>query len=242
MIRPSLLITVELQGDLDPAATKRVLARAFSYVAPVSVVARAGAPEGTGTVVCLNVSLPRAYWPARDGDAAANERADETWNGILMPWLRDKLAKVGSVIKGYDRFAAEQGDAPIAFEAVAVVLGDVRLTLNLDERHAIPQGALDMVERYRTLRGAGCAALAGATEVEMPALLRAEAPQGTTDQDGAQPADRPADAQAAPATTLADLGTWRVHDAQGGSALLDAQTGEPIEGSAAAQAAGPAAA
>ena len=76
-----------------------------------------------------------------DGDSA-----DDNWSQILRPWLKDKLYKVGSVIKGYDRFAEEEGDSPARDEEAEHFAS---------ERWAAPKNPFKDAKRKSRARGRG---------------------------------------------------------------------------------------
>lgn len=101
MMRPSVLLELNLKRGVDLGVAKPAAVRAFSYVAPVSV--RAGGDACSD--LRMNVRLPQPYWPE------FGEGADYTWDDVVLPWLRDKLYKVGTVIENYDRHLGEHGDA-----------------------------------------------------------------------------------------------------------------------------------
>ena len=237
---------MELEQGVDVAVAGKQLNRSFNYVCPVSVTERADAPDEAGSVVRMMVRLPRPYWPG-DGDSA-----DDNWSQILRPWLKDKLYKVGSVIKGYDRFAEEEGDEPLNFESIDVSLGGTTLALELDADHDIDPQALEMADRYRELRGTG--QVEADARLEIPALLWVEQADGpVADERIAQASEQPdaqadtiasqdmqADVsadQAAPAkpakpalvAILAPAHIWRVCPTDGASYLLDSATCEHVD-------------
>lgn len=191
MIRPSVMLELELEKDAAAAAMKGPMTRAFSYVAPIAV--KAG--QGPYATLRMNVRLPRAYWPG------AGEGADAMWDDVMLPWLRDKLYKVDAVVVNYNKHVHEHDDEPtLRASSITVALKDVEVQLNLDADGRVMEGAAEAIDRYRTLVASG--ELKDVMQVEMPARLEEAASEGTpvtgegAGVDGA--AQVQAQAQAAP--------------------------------------------
>ena len=169
MIRPTLILHMDLDESIYSDNVVTEIKRAYSYVAPTMVKSHEtleGAPENHIRFV---VKIHRSYW------LSSAEGADELWNEVMLKWLKNMVYKVSSTMVAYNRARRERIKPQLVFDWLEVEFGDLVLAMRLNADCSLEEyGAVEFADHVRALANSGV--LAGDIAcVRMPSRARYEA-------------------------------------------------------------------
>lgn len=215
MIRPSLILQMNLDERLNSDDAVPEIKRSYSYVAPSVVAFHEPADEArVENVMRYMVKLHRPYWDKND------PAAEELWQGVMPKWLHNMFAKVSNTITASNKVHAKAGEPGTTYAWMEVEFGEnALLAIKTTSDSAMPEEGVAFVERAREALvdgafggGVACvripsresyeAQLAKAQEADAEAAAQAadaeatpDAPAGVeADEDGSVPVDAPAEA------------------------------------------------
>lgn len=150
MIRPTLILQMNLDESAYDEDVVAEIKRSYSYVAPATVTSHetgAGAPESTMRFL---VRIHRPYWLRED------DGADELWNEVMLKWLKNMVYKVSATMVAYNRVRREKGQPQLLFDWLEVEFSDVVLAMRLNEDCSLEEhGAVELADRVRALANDG---------------------------------------------------------------------------------------
>ena len=114
MIRPSLILNVDVDERLYSKDLVAEIKRTYSYVAPSIVASHAPAADDAENTIRFDVKLHQPYWDKNDSEA------DALWTEVMPKWLHNMFYKVSSTIKAANDQYVEQGVAPLPYTWVEV--------------------------------------------------------------------------------------------------------------------------
>lgn len=165
LLRPSLTLVLDLDERAAGKATVLEINRSYAHIG--TPVVRTHAAESEDAPVRNTARLMVNMGTYAYLDRAA-EGADERWDDIVAPWLRNMLHKVGNNMKVFNDRQRKIGLPEVAFDTLEVELQGGQLVVAL---HPEPCGFIDpdvaaIATTARALRAEG--AFAGAVRVEAP--------------------------------------------------------------------------
>lgn len=170
MIRPSLILRMDLDERAYSDEVVAEIKRSYSYVAPSVVSSHAageGAPEN---VLRLAVKLHRPYWDKSD------PAAQELWEGVMPKWLRNMFSKVSNTVVASNRVRAGQGADGLDYAWAEIEFGDnVLVAFRAASDSSVPEGAVEDIEQVRDLMTSGAFGDAKVACVRIPSLASYEA-------------------------------------------------------------------
>ena len=184
LIRPSLILKMDLDERVFSDEMIAEIKRSYSYVAP-SVVASHPAGEGYPEHnLRFMVKLHRPYWDIHD------EGAQELWQGVMPKWLHNMFFKVSNTITASNKVRAEAGERGLKYAWLELEFGENALmAIKTASDGAIPEQGVEWVERVRALMCDGAFG-DGVTCVRIPSrasyeaqLAAAEAAQARAAED-----------------------------------------------------------
>lgn len=150
MIRPSLILQMNLDESVYDEEVVAEIKRSYSYVAPTTVTGHetgAGKPENTMRFL---VRIHRPYWRHED------DGADELWDEVMLKWLKNMVYKVSSTMVAYNRVRRESGQPQLIFDWLEVEFSDMVLSMRLNADCSLEEhGAVELADRVRTLANDG---------------------------------------------------------------------------------------
>ncbi len=202
MIRPSLILRVELPEQLVTDEVKADFNRAYSHMAPTMVQPA----QGDEKTIEFVTHTQQAFWKSTD------EGADAMWNGMMLQWLENMFYKLSNNMIAVNANRVEDGKDPFVFDWMDMQMGDTLLSIKLDADSGIPDCALDMVKKARALCNGGD--LSDAVRIDMPSRASYEQQKAAAEQAAAENVEGDAPAEQPVAFDVA-FGTWGITDAAG---------------------------
>lgn len=232
MIRPSLILNVDVDERLYSKDLVAEIKRTYSYVAPSIVASHAPAADDAENTIRFDVKLHQPYWDKNDSEA------DALWTEVMPKWLHNMFYKVSSTIKAANDQYAEQGVAPLPYTWVEVRFGDnATIVLKTRADSSVDDEAIGWIEQVRALMAVGslgegvacvripsresyeaqkAAALAAAAEADVESEAQAAAVEGQPEAaaeaadevrapEAAETAEAATGAQGRPALTVASF-------------------------------------
>lgn len=153
MVRPSLILKMDFDERAYNDEVKSEIKRSYSYVAPSLVEtheARDGRPEN---VMRFTIKVHRPYWDVND------EASQELWEGSMVKWLHNMLAKVSNTMMAANTQHKNRGERTVDYAWLDLEFGNnltIRVKLNADS--SIPENTYDIVA---AVREAACAGVLG---------------------------------------------------------------------------------
>lgn len=150
MIRPSLILQMDLDERTCSDETVAEIKRSYSYVAPSTVAMHAPDGDPAQNVMRFRIKLHKPYWDKSDADA------EELWSGVMPTWLHNMFYKVSSTIVASNNTHREQGKPELAYDWIELEFGENALVaVKTAADSSIPEEAVGLVERVRDLMNAG---------------------------------------------------------------------------------------
>lgn len=241
MIRPTLILQMNLDESAYDEEVVAEIKRSYSYVAPATVTSHetgAGAPENTMRFL---VRIHRPYWRHED------DGADELWSEVMLKWLKNMVYKVSATMVAYNRVRREKGQSQLVFDWLEVEFSDMVLAMRLNEDCSLEEhGAVELADRVRALANDGVfdgevscvrvpsrasyeaqvAAIAVARAEEDEACEGEPCEQEPSGEEGEQAEDASAERQNAAAPVNFDIDTtlWGVEYKDGVVREFDSET------------------
>ena len=139
MLRPTAYLTVTLAGDVATSAMASACKRAYSYIAPVKILAALPSDDADGAApaptLALDVRLPAHPY------MVAGDEANETWERTVLPWLKIKLDTVFGTVYEFNNAKRESFVGAIDYATFELALESVRVVFFLE-----PNSSLRAVE------------------------------------------------------------------------------------------------
>ena len=215
MVRPSLILKMDFDERAYNDEVKSEIKRSYSYVAP-SLVQTHEAGEGRPeNIMRFTIKVHRPYWDMND------ETSQELWEGSMVKWLHNMLAKVSNTMMAANTQHKNRGERTVDYAWLDLEFGNnltIRVKLNADS--SIPENTYDIVA---AVREAACAGVLGdnlavvsvpsyeswsaqlaAVEAELAAQAEAEAAAAA--EAAAQEAEALGDDQAAETDEIVETG------------------------------------
>lgn len=232
MIRPTLILNIDLDERSWTDELAADLRRAYTHVAATQVKSRPACSEAAESVIRLNVKLRSPYW---DDDI---EGASEQWASGMPKWLGNVFYKVSSNMLAFNRMRTDRGDEGMCFSWMEIALeGDLVLAIRLNADSSIPENALEMVEKARALYNEGALGT-DLARISIPSAgsyaaqaalhtVRCEAEETVLDADAAENANAdspegPADAASVVEPFDIDFSVWGLTRTDGASEEIEA--------------------
>lgn len=163
MIRPSLILQMDLDERAFSDETVAEIKRSYSYVAPATVTTHAPDEGPVRNVMRFRIKLHKPYWDAHDPDAEA------LWSGVMPTWLRNMFYKVSSTIVASNKTCREQGRPELPYKWIELEFGtNALLAIKTAADSSLPESAVGLVERARDLVNEGAFSAGEAACVRMP--------------------------------------------------------------------------
>ncbi|WP_296008624.1 hypothetical protein [uncultured Adlercreutzia sp.] len=165
LLRPSLTLVLDLDERAAGKATVLEINRSYAHIG--TPVVRTHAAESEDAPVRNTARLIVNMGTYAYLDRAA-EGADERWDDIVAPWLRNMLHKVGNNMKVFNDRQRKIGLPEVAFDTLEVELqgGQLVVALRPEPCGFIEPDVAAIASEARALRAEG--AFAGAVRVEAP--------------------------------------------------------------------------
>ncbi len=222
MIRPTLILQMNLDESVYSDEVVAEIKRSYSYVAPAVVQSHETGDAAPENIMRFLVKIHRPYW------RSSEEGADELWNEVMRKWLKNMVYKVSSTMVAYNRQRRLRFESQLVFDWLEVEFADVTLSMRLNADCSLEEhGAVELADRVRALVNDGVldgeiacvrvpsrasyeaqrAAIEAARAEEAAAEAAAEAEEGEEPADAAEAieaAEAPESTEGAPAEDAAE--------------------------------------
>ncbi len=146
MIRPTLILQMNLDESVYGEDVVTEIKRSYSYVAPAVVKSHETGDAAPENIMRFVVKIHRPYW------LSSEEGADELWNGVMRKWLKNMVYKVSSTMVAYNRMRRQRLEPQLVFDWLEVEFGDVVIAMRLNQDCSLEEhGASDVADRVRAL-------------------------------------------------------------------------------------------
>ena len=146
MIRPTLILQMNLDESVYSDDVVAEIKRSYSYVAPAVVQSHETGDAAPENVMRFLVKIHRPYW------RSSEEGADELWNEVMRKWLKNMVYKVSSTMVAYNRQRRLRFESQLVFDWLEVEFSDVTLSMRLNADCSLEEhGAVELAERVRAL-------------------------------------------------------------------------------------------
>ncbi len=146
MIRPTLILQMNLDEFVYSDEVVAEIKRSYSYVAPAVVQSHETGDAAPENVMRFLVKIHRPYW------RSSEEGADELWNEVMRKWLKNMVYKVSSTMVAYNRQRRLRFESQLVFDWLEVEFSDVTLSMRLNADCSLEEhGAVELAERVRAL-------------------------------------------------------------------------------------------
>lgn len=165
MLRPSLTLVLDLDERIASDDTVLEIRRTYAHIC--TPVIRTHAASGDDAPV-VNEARMLVNVGARKYLHSADEGADDLWNEIVEPWIKNILHKVGNNMKVFNDRQRKIKLPEVVFERVDVELqgGEFVVALHTDPLSEVDESLHEQVGLARELLNAGL--LEGAVRVDAP--------------------------------------------------------------------------
>lgn len=153
MVRPSLILKMDFDERAYNDEVKSEIKRSYSYVAPSLVETHEACDGRPENVMRFTIKVHRPYWDVND------EASQELWEGSMVKWLHNMLAKVSNTMMAANTQHKNRGERTVDYAWLDLEFGNnltIRVKLNADS--SIPENTYDIVA---AVREAACAGVLG---------------------------------------------------------------------------------
>lgn len=153
MVRPSLILKMDFDERAYNDEVKSEIKRSYSYVAPSLVETHEACDGRPENVMRFTIKVHRPYWDVND------EASQELWEGSMVKWLHNMLAKVSNTMMAANMQHKNRGERTVDYAWLDLEFGNnltIRVKLNADS--SIPENTYDIVA---AVREAACAGVLG---------------------------------------------------------------------------------
>lgn len=153
MVRPSLILKMDFDERAYNDEVKSEIKRSYSYVAPSLVETHEACDGRPENVIRFTIKVHRPYWDIND------EASQELWEGSMVKWLHNMLAKVSNTMMAANTQHKNRGERTVDYAWLDLEFGNnltIRVKLNADS--SIPENTYDIVA---AVRKAACAGVLG---------------------------------------------------------------------------------
>lgn len=150
MIRPTLILQMNLDESVYSEDVVAEIKRSYSYVAPAVVQSHETGNAAPENIMRFVVKIHRPYW------FSSEEGADELWNEVMRKWLKNMVYKVSSTMVAYNRMRRQRFEQQLVFDWLEVEFGSVVLAMRLNADCSLEEyGASETADRVRALVNQG---------------------------------------------------------------------------------------
>ena len=166
MLKPTAYLTITLAGDVATSAMASAVKRTYSYIAPVKIVAALPASDADApTPACslaLDVRLPAHPY------LVAGEQADQTWEQVVLPWLKIKLGTVFGSVYEFNNPKRESFVGKIDYTAFDLMLESRHVVFALEPDSSLRDVTAPLCAVRDWLLGAGASLADQVARIEVP--------------------------------------------------------------------------
>lgn len=144
MIRPTLLLRIDLDEGIYNDDVVAEIKRSYSYVAPTLVTSHSSSEEEEAeNNICFEVKIRKPYW------LSSEEGADELWQEVMLKWLRNMFNKTSVTMTAYNKNRREKDEDELIYGWLELGLGNVIIAIKLGDDSSVPDGSVDRVAQVR---------------------------------------------------------------------------------------------
>ena len=164
MLKPTAYLTVTLAGDVANAMMASAVKRTYSYIAPTKIVAALPSDDNAdpSCTMALDVRLP-AHPYLVDG-----EQASQTWEQVVLPWLKIKLGTVFGSVYEFNNPKRESFVGKIDYKALDLMLESRHVVFTLEPDSSLRDVTAPLQAVRAWLLGAGASCADQVARIEIP--------------------------------------------------------------------------
>ncbi|MEG0505098.1 MAG: hypothetical protein RR547_10685, partial [Raoultibacter sp.] len=162
MIRPTLLLRMDLDESIYSEDVVAEIKRSYSYVAPTVIEPHPTEGEGPENTLGFIVKIRKPFWLSSD------EGADELWNDVMVKWFENMFAKTSTTVVTYNTARLEKGEQKLDYSWLEIDLGDRTIAIKLNADSSIPLVAADLLAQARAFTQEGALPEEGVARISIP--------------------------------------------------------------------------
>jgi hypothetical protein len=150
MIRPSLILKMDLDEHVYSDETAADIKRSYSYVAPSVITSHETGDARPENTMRFKIKLHRPYWDA------TNDAANELWSSVMPKWMHNMLYKVSSTITACNKVHTERGEQDLPYMWLEMEFGsNVTIALKTASDSSLSYDYIEFIEQARKLMAQG---------------------------------------------------------------------------------------
>lgn len=162
MIRPTLLLRMDLDENVYSEDVVAEIKRSYSYVAPTVIESHATKGEAPENTLGFVVKIRKPFWLSSD------EGSDELWNDVMLKWFENMFTKTSTTVVTYNTARLEKGEQKLDYSWLEIDLGDRIVAIKLNADSSIPLVATDLLAQARTFTQEGKWPQEGVSRISIP--------------------------------------------------------------------------
>lgn len=215
MIRPTLLLKMNLDESLYSEEAAAEIKRSYAYVSPTMVDHHVTGDHGVENIMEFLVKIRQPYW------SSADQGADDLWNDVMLKWFGNMFEKISTTARSYNEKREEKNEPVLDFTWIDIVLGqESTVSILLNEDSSVPSDAPKILDLIRGMVNQGILGeRPGNICVPSRSVL---ASAGGASEDKSDPKTDDADSSSEHGEL--DHSLWDVEDQHGQTRLFDSKT------------------
>ena len=150
MVRPSLILKMNLDEHIYSDETIADIKRSYSYVAPSVIEQHETGDARPENIMRFRVKLHRPYWDANDAASC------EQWDKVMPKWMHNMLYKVSSTITAVNKVRKERGQILIPYMWLEMEFNNnVTIALKTASDSSLSYDYIEFIEEARKLMAQG---------------------------------------------------------------------------------------
>jgi hypothetical protein len=166
--RPTLILHMNLDERTYSEEVVAEITRSYSHFAPTFIAPLDEDGSRQENTIRFQVKIRSPFWSNSD------EGANEAWSDVLE-WLKSKFYKGSANMVAFNNMRRDQGGSCLTYAWMELELGEHLMALRLNSDSSIPEQALELIDRVRTLSQEGPLSDEGIACVRMPSRASYEA-------------------------------------------------------------------
>lgn len=220
MIRPTLLLKMDIDENVHSTDLAAEVKRSFSYVSPALIETHESTENGIENTIRFIVKMRQPYW------SSVEEGADALWNDVMLKWFTNMFTKVSATIASYAELHGADDDLATSFDWLEVDLeNDLQISFHLDSNSTIPEGTAELLDKIRFLAAEAAFGEGQVSAISVPSREAVETYQAALKElaQASVEADQEETQEAGQEPEL-DYAQWDISYADGSARRFDANS------------------
>jgi len=162
LIRPTLLLQMDIDESLNTEDFVADLKRSYSYVSPPLVRSHSTGDHGVENIIRFSIKMAKPFW------LSSEDESDKNWDEIMRPWLINMFTKVSNTALAYNEKRDDNEEEPFAFDWLELELGNTAIAVKVCADSSLPDATMELVSRVRDWINDATLTLEGDARIRIP--------------------------------------------------------------------------